>query len=118
MIDALSLAIAVTCLGGSAAALISGVTQRFRWRTMAPTLVLLEIALVGQAVADVLGLARGHRPGELATHLAYLSTSLVILPVAAVQSGGEDGRWPSLLIAVALLTLAVLVVRLQTTWRS
>lgn len=118
MIDALSLAIAVTCLGGSAAALVSGVTQRYRWPVMAPTLLLIEIALLGQAIADVISLLRGHAPGELATHLAYLSTSLVILPVAAMQSGGEDGRWPGVLIAVALLILAVLVVRLQTTWRS
>ncbi|MEU4673107.1 hypothetical protein AB0F91_35405 [Amycolatopsis sp. NPDC023774] len=59
----------------------------------------------------------GYRPAELGSHLAYLATSLVLLPTATVWSAGEDGRWGAVVITVALLALAVVVVRAETTWR-
>lgn len=117
MIDALSLTITLGCLLGSGAVLTSGAIRRYRWQTVVPMLLMLECALLVQGILDATGILRGHRPGELATHLAYLVTSLAVLPVAAVQGGGEDGRWPAVLIAVALLVCAVIVIRLQTTWR-
>jgi hypothetical protein len=108
-------------IAGLIAALVIGVqaaTGSFRVARAAPTLLVLEVALVVQAVAAVIGLARGHHPSEPTTHLAYLVVSLVVLPVAAFQVRGEGGRWAGALTAVALVIVAVLVIRLQTTWRS
>jgi hypothetical protein len=96
---------------------VSAVMQRWRWRSIAPTLLIIQLAIVVQAAADAISLASGHRVGELATHIAYLAASLVVLPAAATQTAHDDGRWAALLLVVALLVLAVIVVRMQTTWR-
>lgn len=118
MIPPLAIAITVGALVGAGAAVAAALTGTFRWPRFVPTLVIVEAALVVQAVADGIGLARGHRPGEQGPHLAYLATSLLVVPAAATQARAEDGRWAGLLVAAGLLVVAVVVVRLATTWRS
>jgi hypothetical protein len=117
MIDALSLAITVTCGVAGIAVLCAALLNRYRWRAALPTVIVVEAALLIQAVLDIAGLLGGHHPAEQATHLAYLVTSLAVLPVAGSQVIRDNGRWAGILLAVALLALAVIVVRLQTTWR-
>lgn len=118
MIDALAMALAVGALAtGVTAAALAGFGS-FRQARFVPTLVLLELGLLVQAVLDLVALARGHHLREPVTHLAYLVTCLALVPVVAVQTRGDDGRWSALLLAVAMVVLAVLVVRLQTTWRD
>ncbi|WP_326568667.1 hypothetical protein VSH64_44125 [Amycolatopsis rhabdoformis] len=117
MIEALAFATTVVCVAGGFAVLGTGLAGRYRRGRTLPALAIVELALIGQAVADVLGLFGGDRPAELGTHLAYLATSLVLLPAAAVWSAGEEARWSAVVIAVALLAVAVVVVRAQTTWR-
>ena len=114
MIEPLAFATTVVCLLGGLTALVvsaAGKYRRPRWR---PLVVLVELALVVQAIAD---LVSEHHPAEPGTHLAYLVTSLVVLPAALAWGARDTSRVAGTLIAVALLTLAVLVVRLQTTWR-
>ena len=109
-----------TTLGCVIAALVvagSAIMQRWRWRSIVPTLLIIQLAIMVQAAADAITLAGGHRVGELATHIAYLAASLVVLPVTATQIAHDDGTWAALLLVVALLVLAVIVVRMQTTWR-
>jgi peptidoglycan/LPS O-acetylase OafA/YrhL len=118
MIDAFALAITVVSLAAAGVTLVLAAARRYRWSRLAPTLALLELALVVQAVADLVALARGHHPRELATHLAYLGVSVALLPVAAAQVRGDHGRWPAVLVAVVLVVLAVVTVRLETTWRA
>jgi hypothetical protein len=117
VIDALALTITLASLGGGAVIAVLAVTGRHRWSRLAPTLTLIEAPVAGQAVADLVGLARGHQPRELATHLAYLAVSVALLPVAAAQVRGDNGRWAAALMAVALVVLAVITVRLAATWR-
>lgn len=117
MIDALSLAITVTCGAAGLAVFGAALLSRYRWRAALPTVILLETALLIQAILDIAGLLGGHHPAEPATHLAYLVTSLAVLPVAGSQVVRDDGRWAGILLAVALIALAIIVVRLQTTWR-
>jgi hypothetical protein len=77
---------------------------------------LLELLLVGQAVAAVVALVGGHRPAELATFLAYL-TSVVLLPVAGLLwARTEPTRWAGTVLGVAALTVAVMVWRLLDLW--
>ena len=55
---------------------------------------LLEALLVVQGVLAVVRVAGGHRPAELATFVAYLS-SVVLLPVAgAAGASGDAAREP------------------------
>lgn len=90
---------------------------RGHWRKLAPTLAIVQLAVVVQAIADAISVARGHRPGEAATHIAYLLTSVVILPAAIGLAGREDCRRTAHALGIALLILAVIVIRMQTTWR-
>ncbi|MEW2505597.1 MULTISPECIES: hypothetical protein [unclassified Amycolatopsis] len=117
MIETLAFATTVVCVAGGLAVLGTGLAGRYRRGRTLPALAVVELALIVQAVADVIGLLTGDRPAELGTHLAYLTTSLVLLPVAAAWSANEQGRWAAVVIAVALLALAVVVIRAQTTWR-
>lgn len=116
MIEVLAFATTVVCAIGGLVVLGTGVLGRYRRSAVLPLLVMVEVVLLVQAVADVLGQAGGHRPAETATHAAYLGASLVVLPAAGPQAR-DDGRWSAVLIAAALLALAVIVVRMQTTWR-
>lgn len=118
MIEPLAIAITVVA---ALAALVTGsvcVAGTYRWTALAPTLALVEAALAIQAVVDLVGIARGHRPGEPGVHLAYLATSVLVIPAAAAQVRGDDDRWSGALCAAALLVVAVLVVRLATTWHA
>jgi len=117
VIDALSLALTVLAAGTALAVLATAAGGRFRRSAFAPALSLLEAGLAVQAALDVIGLARGHRPGEQATHVAYLVASLVVVPLAALETRRADGGWSAALLAVALVAVAVLVIRMQTTWR-
>ncbi|HEX3791769.1 MAG TPA: hypothetical protein VHW44_28165 [Pseudonocardiaceae bacterium] len=118
MTDSIALAITLACLGSALIVGVRGLLGRHRWRGVRPMLVLIELALLGQAVADLVGQVRGHRPGEPVTHLAYLVASLAVLPAAAGQTADDDGRWAAALLAVALVGVAVIVVRMETTWRA
>jgi hypothetical protein len=117
VIDAFALALALAGLAAGVTAAVLAALGRFRWARFAPTLAVLEVGLLVQVILDLAGLVRGHHPHEPAAHLAYLVLCLVPLPVAAAQTRGDDGRWSGLLLALALVIVAVLVVRLQTTWR-
>jgi hypothetical protein len=112
---------AATALAGVGLAVWSGFAAargHFEWRRGLVLLAVLEAALLVDAVADVIGLARGHHLREPGTHLAYLIVSLLIGPIVAAQIFGDDGRWSAGLSAVAGIAVAVVVVRAQTTWRA
>lgn len=117
MIDALAFAITVGCVGGGGVVLLLAATGAYRWRRIVPTLLAVQACVVVQAVLDVAGMVGGHRPAEPITHVAYLVTSLVVLPAATGAAGRDDDRWAGALVAVALLVLAVVVIRQETTWR-
>ena len=117
MIESLA---AATTLAGVVLALwaaIAAVKGQFEWRRSLILLGVLEVALLVNATADLIGLARGHHPKEPATQLAYLVVSLLISPIVAAQIFGDEGRWAAGLTAVAGIVIAVVVVRAQTTWR-
>ena len=82
--------------------------------------------LVGQGcvgllvVADLITLGRGHRPGELVTHLGYAAAAVGITPLLLGQrftQEGEERRSPPLvLVALAAVVMGIVVVRLEQTW--
>ncbi|WP_328444498.1 hypothetical protein [Amycolatopsis sp. NBC_00438] len=114
MIEPLAFATTMLCLLAGVFALVTAALGRYRWPPWRPLAVLIELALLAQAIA---GLASAHHPAEPGTHVAYLLTSLAILPAALAWGARDTTRSAGALLAVALLTLAVLVIRLQATWR-
>ncbi|MFQ1004091.1 hypothetical protein [Modestobacter sp. SSW1-42] len=77
---------------------------------------VLELLLLVQGGLAVAGMAGGHRPAELSTFLAYLG-SVVLLPIAGVLwARSEPTRWAGTVLAVAALTVAVMLWRLVDLW--
>jgi hypothetical protein len=77
---------------------------------------LLEALLVVQGVLAVVRVAGGHRPAELATFVAYLS-SVVLLPVAGLLwARTEPTRWAGTVLGVAAVAVTVMLWRLLDLW--
>ncbi|MEA5364306.1 hypothetical protein VA596_32585 [Amycolatopsis sp., V23-08] len=113
MIEPLAFATTVVCLLSGLTALVTAALGRYRWPRWRPLAVLIECALLAQAIVS----AVGDHPAEPGTHLAYLATSLVVLPAGTAWGARENTRSAGALFALLLLTLAVLVVRIRTTAR-
>jgi hypothetical protein len=83
--------------------------------------VVGEIALIVQAVVDVAGVARGHRPTEPVVHVGYVLVSIAILPLLVGRMGGspldaEGDRMGLLVVALACAACVVVVTRMHVTW--
>lgn len=79
-------------------------------------LAVLELLLVAQLVIGIVLLAGGDRPGSLATYLAYLIGSLVVLPVGAAWALAERSRSSTAVLGIACLAIPVMVLRLNEVW--
>ena len=101
MIEPLAFATTVVCLLGGLTALVVSAAGKYRWPRWRPLVVLVELALLAQAIAD---LVSEHHPAEPGTHLAYLVTSLVVLPAAWRGAPATLLASRGALLAVALLT--------------
>ena len=88
---------------------------RARPRVLAAALVLVAVAAAGTSLLGAVSLLRGPRPVELATHLGYLVTAPLVLPVTASSVADLPGRWQSAAFAVGALVLAVVLVRVVAT---
>lgn len=76
----------------------------------------LEIALVAALVGGGIALARTDRDVEGVLFISYLLT-VAVIPVAAVFWGiGDKTRWGTGVVAVALVTVSVLMIRILQIW--
>lgn len=116
MIDALSFAIAVGCVGAAAATVVLAGSGRVATARMLPTVHLIEAALLLQALLDVFALLRGHRARDTVEHLSYVVLSVGTLPVVLARTRRRSTA-AAVVLGLGLLFVAVLVVRMQTTWR-
>jgi hypothetical protein len=89
---------------------------RYRFDRVLPYLVGIELALIVQTVAIVIARIGGHQPRESGENWAYVVTALITLPLLAPLAR-RPRWWSAVILAVALGVLAVVVIRLQTTWR-
>jgi hypothetical protein len=79
--------------------------------------VLLLVVFV-QVVIAVVRLVTGDRPDELGTFIGYLIVALVIIPVGTLWALAERSRWGAGALAIACLSLAVVVLRLNDIWST
>jgi hypothetical protein len=103
-----AVAVGLICAG---AALLG----RLRPRPVGAGLVLLEVAVLGQALLDGAALLRGQHGSAVVTNVGYLLTSAAVLPIVASAVRLDPGRWGSAALAVGCLVLAVVSVRLHQT---
>jgi hypothetical protein len=79
---------------------------------------LLELAMLAQAVTGVVLLTRTERDVPAAVFAGYLLTTVLVPPLGTFWAFGERSRWGTGVLAVAGLTCAILVVRLEQIWRT
>lgn len=78
----------------------------------------LEVLLVGVAIGGFVALGRTDRDVDGVLFVSYLLT-IVVIPVAATLWGiAEKSRWGSGVVVVAMLTVAVLAVRVEQIWET
>lgn len=78
--------------------------------------VVVEVALLIQAILALARIGAGDRPAEFATFVGYLTSSVLVPPLAVVLSFMERTRWGSVIAGVAAVVVAILTLRLQQVW--
>lgn len=79
---------------------------------------LLEVVLLVVLVGAIVALARTSRDVDGGLFVPYLLTVVVIPPAAVVWGIAEKSRWGTGVVVVALLTVAVLMVRVLEIWQG
>ncbi|MDT3397284.1 hypothetical protein RKE29_11605 [Streptomyces sp. B1866] len=89
-----------------------------RPRALDAALTGLAALVAVRAVLDAATLLTGHRPAQPTVHAAYLVASALLLPLVLRAAAHDRDRWSTALCAAGALISAVLLVRLQATWRA
>lgn len=116
MIVGFAVAVAVFALLVAVWSFVQSVRDRLPDTPLLAGLAVLELLLVAQLVIGVVLLVSGHRPGSLATFLAYLIGCLVVLPAGAAWALAERSRSSTVVLGIACLAIPVMVLRLNEVW--
>ncbi|NUT49100.1 MAG: hypothetical protein HOV94_17595 [Saccharothrix sp.] len=123
MIQVLATALTVVALVEAAWSLVLVVANRPITLATKPTLglaavvVLLEAGLLVQAVAAVVALLTADRGGlDVPTFVGYLVAVVAVLPAGAFWAVGDRSRWGAGVLAVACLSVPVMILRLNQLW--
>ena len=76
----------------------------------------IEVLLLAQVVVSVVLMVGGDEPGSLVTFLAYLVGSLLVLPIGTAWALAERSRSSTAVLAVACVTVPVLILRMSEVW--
>ncbi len=80
-------------------------------------LLVLELLLLALVVGGSIALSQTDRDVDGVLFVSYLVTTLVIPPAAILWGVAEKSRWGSGVVVVAMLTVAVLVLRCLQIWQ-
>jgi hypothetical protein len=79
---------------------------------------VIEVLLIAQGVVAVVRVIGGTRPASVPTFLAYAVGSLVVLPLGVLWALEERTRWSSVVLAIAAVTVSVMVLRMNIVWNT
>ncbi|WP_158853750.1 hypothetical protein [Saccharothrix deserti] len=122
MIQVLATALTVVALVAALWSLVLAIANRPVTLATKPTLglagvvVLLEVGLLAQAVVGVVNVLGTDRELDRATFIGYLIGAAVVLPLGAFWALGERSRWGAGVLAVACLSVPVMILRLNQIW--
>ena len=116
MVDGLATALIVVSLGLALWAAVCAALDRLPPKAHLQALFGLQALVLVQAVVALVRAADWG--GSKAELVGYLAVSAVLVPGGLVLSVEERTRWGTLVLAAACLTLAVVVVRLETVWAA
>jgi hypothetical protein len=116
MIDALSVSIvALALLAAAGAIVLTVLDKRINW----PLLIgvgVVEVSVLVQLVVGIVRLAGTDRAVSGFAFVAYLVSSVLVLPIGTLWALAERSRWGAGVLAVACLVIPVLVLRLDQIW--
>ncbi|MFT4298713.1 MAG: hypothetical protein QM597_03625 [Aeromicrobium sp.] len=81
-------------------------------------IAVLELLLVALVIGGSVALARTDRDVDGVLFVSYLVTTLVIPPAAVIWGIAEKSRWGTGVVVVAMLTVAVLMIRVLGIWQG
>ncbi|SES25578.1 hypothetical protein SAMN05216188_12846 [Lentzea xinjiangensis] len=122
MIDVLPTVLTVLALAGAAWSVVLVVRDQALLplttanRGLLGLLAVLEAGLLAQAVIGVVRMLGLDREIDRLSFAGYLAGPVVIIPVAVVWAAGERTRWSGGVLAVACLSVPVMIVRLGQIW--
>jgi heme A synthase len=115
-IDGLSVAIAIYAACVALLAAIGFALRRPRSPLLDKLVLVLEGALVVRAMLGVGAMVSGAHPYPGVTHVAYLLTSVGLLPVMVATLADDRSHWSTAVVGVACLALVVIAIRVEMTW--
>lgn len=80
------------------------------------SIALVQVVLVAVTIGGIYALARTSRDVDGVLFVSYLLTVVVIPPAAVFWGLAEQSRWGTGVVAIAMATVAVLMIRLQGIW--
>lgn len=113
----LSLAVLLASGGLAAWAAVTAALGRAPGRRLLQGMLGLQLLLLGQLGLAAVRLGQGARPAETGAFYGYALMSLLLLPGAFALTTDERTRYGTLVLAAACVTLAVVEVRMDATWR-
>ncbi|WP_328605883.1 hypothetical protein OG943_38775 [Amycolatopsis sp. NBC_00345] len=116
MIFGFAVVVAVVALLVALWSFVQSLRDRLPDTLLLVALGVVELLLVAQLVVGIVLLASGEKPGSVATYLAYLIGSLVVLPVGAMWALAERSRSSTVVLGIACLAIPVMVLRLNEVW--
>lgn len=79
---------------------------------------VLEMLLIAMLVGGSIALASTSRDVDGVLFVSYLVTIVVIPPAAVLWGIAEKSRWGTGVVVIAMLTVAVLTVRVLDIWKA
>ncbi len=79
-------------------------------------LAVVEVLLVIALVWGIVAVANTDRDFERALYLSYLVTTVLIPPLAVFWGIGDKTRWGTGVVAVALFTVSIMLIRTHQIW--
>jgi hypothetical protein len=116
MIDSLTTAIAIYAGFVTLAGIGCFAALRARPFFLDSMVYILEGALAIRAMLGVALMVSGRHDVPGVTHIAYLISSVAILPVMLATLVDDRSRWSAAVIAVSCLAVLVIAVRIEMTW--
>jgi len=82
------------------------------------SVAVLELVLLALLVGGCIALARTDQAVDGVLFVSYLVTLVVIPPAAVLWGIAEKSRWGTGVVVVAMLTVAILVIRVLQIWQA
>lgn len=80
--------------------------------------IAVELAVIAVGVVAGFAAAGGGGEGDPVLFWSYFATTLIIAPIAVIWAVGDKTRWGTGVLAIAMVTIAILVVRCQQIWNG